>query len=1012
MEKFIEHIIEQDTHILNKTKVEILFIGDIQKYREKIDNSYIKFIDYLRENLYDYKIIYYGTNIPKFIKGQQLNMIINKYCTTSEPLIWISGLSGAKLVNKIYDYKGIKILNVNTISDKVKQHINENGYDYVLYTNNVLNKDNIEIEDCPCVKFITIGNYVDENIFKNYKIERIYDVLYIDNIDNKRTELEDRLYKILKNSVDIKTYFLTYTKKTSINDNYISDKKLSDLINKSKAVFTTIGQKTKFNKIYIQIALSNSCIIRSKLNNIGKINDSIIIDNTYNDNKIIETIKQCINNHKLIYKIVNNSGKIARENYTFSIGSQIMNNIFNKICEKVIVNENIKIDQIYVSRGLESFKEKFKNKYSLVDYHDRNKPVIFFGLYYPQDFHIIRNHRGLGLMIWGGTDSSFITKWNMQRYIDYQSDEIAHTLNLKELIDSYKDNRRNVLLSFIKNRTENFSILTEFDTPGYFLDVMRRPNIKHLAISNDISEDLLNVNIKSQRLILSFIDKSKFKPSIKGNSVYIYTSETHPNRYGYQIYKSIIEKMSDINFIVAIANKYTKIEDIYEKCFIGLRLTSHDGNANTVQELGLSGIKCVHNGDFPNGISWKTEDDVINIIRQEQKMIGTKDDTLTLKMLKYLDDDEDWLNVKSYAKCGIRILHIIERDENYRSHLTFNDNDNIEYLYLTSIKNIETKQKLSNKTVYYYDDYEDAYNIIIRLNVDAIITSNDIILSKYHQRLVKTGVLLYRIYHGVLLDYYIHKYDKQLINDYKYYEKIFCNARLQIKLDKVEENNYYGLNGLTQIDYLLNNRDEVGLRDKFCEKIAIIDNKYRDIFTKERRYILFLTNNKLHHIDEYTIILNELKNFANKYDYYIIVKVKQYSELSKKLDKFKIDNRVIIVNNADLLYDYLFSDIVVVQSGGTAYLESLLIGKPTILCKILDKKDYMNIKNFNYDSLLVIEDRKNFETVLNLIESKSYYNVKYIQNVQNLLADFFNKTEMITDRIIEIIMEDITNCNL
>lgn len=846
MEKFIEHIIGQETHILNKTKVEILFICDIKKYREKIDNSYIKFIDYLRENLYDYKIIYYGTNIPKFIKGQQLNMIINKYCTTSEPLIWISGLSGAKLVNKIYDYKGIKILNVNTISDKVKQHINENGYDYVLYTNNVLYKDNIEIEDCPCVKFITIGNY--------------------------------------KTNIDL----------------------------------------------------------------------------------------------------------------------QIMNNIFNKMCEKVVINDNIKIDQIYVSQELKSFKEKFKSKYRLVDYYDRDKPVIFFGLYCSQDFHLIRNHRGFVLMIWGGIDSILIKKWNIHKNIDYMSDEFALTLNLKELIDSYRDNHQKVLLSLIKDKIGHFSISTEYDIPIYFLDVIRRSNIEHLAISNDITYNLLNINVKSRRFVLTFADKSEFKPSIKGNSVNIYTSDKDLIKYESQIYKSIIEKMSDINFIISTEKN--------ENCFIGLILTSYDGDANTVHELGLSGIRCVHNGDFPNSISWKTEDDVINIIREEQNVIGTKDETLALKIIKYFDNEEDWLNINYYKKNAIKILHIIECDEHYRSHLTFNVNYyNIEHIYLTTITNIETKKRLSDKTIYYYNDELDAYNTIIRLNVDAIISASDTILSKYSQKIKKIGVPMYRIYNGIILDYDINKNNKILINNYKYYTKIFCYAKLQIGLDKVGKNNYYGLNGLTQIDYLLNNKDSVNLKEKFCKKMATLDNKYGDIFTKERRYILFLTNNKLHHIDEYTIILNELKNFANKYDYYIIVKVKQYSELSKKFDEFKIDNRVITVNNADLLYDYMFCDIIVVQSGGTAYLESLLIGKPTILCKILDKRDYMNIENFNYDSLLVIEDRKNFETVLNTIESNSYYSVKYVQDVQNLLAEYFNKTEMVSDRIIEMIMEDITH---
>ena len=35
--------------------------------------------------------------------------------------------------------------------------------------------------------------------------------------------------------------------------------------------------------------------------------------------------------------------------------------------------------------------------------------------------------------------------------------------------------------------------------------------------------------------------------------------------------------------------------DIYKKCFIGLRLTQYDGNANTVQEFESMNIPIIHN---------------------------------------------------------------------------------------------------------------------------------------------------------------------------------------------------------------------------------------------------------------------------------------------------------------------------------------------------------------------------------------------------------------------------------
>ena len=54
---------------------------------------------------------------------------------------------------------------------------------------------------------------------------------------------------------------------------------------------------------------------------------------------------------------------------------------------------------------------------------------------------------------------------------------------------------------------------------------------------------------------------------------------------------------------------------IYQNCFIGLRLTNHDGNANTVQEFQAMNIPIVHNqSDY--GLKWYNMEDVIQHIYQ------------------------------------------------------------------------------------------------------------------------------------------------------------------------------------------------------------------------------------------------------------------------------------------------------------------------------------------------------------------------------------------------------------
>jgi hypothetical protein len=161
------------------------------------------------------------------------------------------------------------------------------------------------------------------------------------------------------------------------------------------------------------------------------------------------------------------------------------------------------------------------------------------------------------------------------------------------------------------------------------------------------------------------IDFSKYKPVIKGKCIYIYTARYSKACYGYDLYMKIIEKYKDIEFIFAESTKHKHnldnpqnikhysqdelIKDIYPRCFLGLRLTSHDGLSATVQELGLMGIKCIHNGESPSSINYNNFDDICRIIENEQQLIGTIDYDIADKVQKYLTIDPIIFNMDYYT---------------------------------------------------------------------------------------------------------------------------------------------------------------------------------------------------------------------------------------------------------------------------------------------------------------------------------------------------------------------------
>ncbi len=656
MEALLQNIIEENLKNDNIDKKEILVIGDIKDYRDRMSKNFIRFIDYLRDNLINYKIIYYGTGIPEFIKGLSLLDIIKKYCQTVDPIVWICDVRGPTMTNRIYDYQGIKIYDYEDIMGKIDSiisEINNGGYSHVLYKND--GTENLKIRlNCPIVKFIRYDHYIDESKFTDYNLDKEYDILCFGCINFGCYPFRERLFKLLQKTKDIKTYTLSHPNYGYKKTHNIVEDNLSKLINKCKLSIVTPSTYEFFLKKYVEIALSKSCMVgRLPQYNGEKFKGCMIeVHEKMSDNEILDKIRYYLKNDKEREELVEKSYKVAIEYYSYEAGSKLFESYFNNIYKEYdkkldIGQEKIlegRIDQIFVSYDLVNFREKFMRKYGLKYYYDRDKPLIFFGLYNQYDYHLIRNHRGLCVLIWGGTDSIMISEWKFDKILDIFTDELYKYNKIRLLLDKYKElKHRNVKQSLIKivEIDKNINLEMIHDIPKVVYEILTRCNMRHIAISRDIQYDLDKLEINNRRTMITFVEKDKFKPCEKGNCVYIYTSKMCPNLYGEDIYKEVIERLPDIEFIIANISTYNNMYEVYKKCFIGLRLTKHDGNANTVQELGLCGIKCVHNGDYPNGIKWNTVEDILESIKKEREEIDKKDEELAKRVRDYIDINVD-----------------------------------------------------------------------------------------------------------------------------------------------------------------------------------------------------------------------------------------------------------------------------------------------------------------------------------------------------------------------------------
>jgi len=243
----------------------------------------------------------------------------------------------------------------------------------------------------------------------------------------------------------------------------------------------------------------------------------------------------------------------------------------NVIISKLPIQQVIgHVNQCYVSDGLNSFRTRFMNYFKLSNITSPEEACVFFGVYTDLDLQSLQNHTGLKYIIWGGEDAN------------YNNGQSRATLN----------------------------------------EIKQLHNIIHLAISKCVYNRLLNQGISSIFIEFNMVDKTLFQTvphNELGKSIYIFNGQT-PGReqiYGKSIYETVMKHLPQYEYILSnqTSVEHNLMPDVYKQCFIVLRLTMHDGNANSVQECEAMGIPVIHNqSDY--GLKWKNIEDVITHISQ------------------------------------------------------------------------------------------------------------------------------------------------------------------------------------------------------------------------------------------------------------------------------------------------------------------------------------------------------------------------------------------------------------
>lgn len=252
----------------------------------------------------------------------------------------------------------------------------------------------------------------------------------------------------------------------------------------------------------------------------------------------------------------------------------------------------MRVGQAYISESLDKFRINYLYKFGLKDGTNVNAPIVIFGLYQDIDYDVYSNHNHRVIVVWCGSDA---LKINESRAKKLRERDAIHIAKSK-----------------------------------YISDTLKRHGIKHRIIP-----------ITWQRGVVDVVPL--------GENIYHYGNGVD-DFYG-DNYIPEIERCTGVKVISTRKDMFSREElrDVYANCFIGLRMTPHDGIPNTVVELGLMGRYCIYNGSIPNAIPWRNVNDACEKIRM---LHGRRSKynlmRLAIQVKKFINIGDNWLNLKNY----------------------------------------------------------------------------------------------------------------------------------------------------------------------------------------------------------------------------------------------------------------------------------------------------------------------------------------------------------------------------
>lgn len=292
------------------------------------------------------------------------------------------------------------------------------------------------------------------------------------------------------------------------------------------------------------------------------------------------------------------------------------------------INEHIK--QLYLSNNLQKYKmdKRIHLYHNLEDYYDENEPSFFYGFAREEDVNTILNHKGKKYIVFSGGDIDII--YHKNRNTPYTKTRWTYLKKLQELDEIYYIPRSSFMIKDMDCLFYKYTYIPFFGDSFKNYEVVPKKEMIYFYTYPDSQKYLYGHDI------IEYI--KRVKPEFK------FLLVTHPAAY-----KNNIEYCKNNN-ICSFDDTDEIIKNI-QKCFVSIRLTNHDGIANSVLELGLLGINTIYNDSLtPCALNYKSIHDIIKHIENEKNKIGTIDKKLIENVKNHISLNQYIYNTQYYEK--------------------------------------------------------------------------------------------------------------------------------------------------------------------------------------------------------------------------------------------------------------------------------------------------------------------------------------------------------------------------